>query len=440
MDQQFIDTFRELDRMNENAELVLKQKRGLDFEKLMNDLFDKEGVLIRRSYHTSDGRSEQIDGAIEVYNRVFLVEVKWVASDLAASDLYSFIGKVENKIHGTLGIFISRNSLSNNFLNALNKGRRQSVVVVHGEDIDYIFEKKVSLKEYIEKAFKVLSYNNVTHYPVASFLDRDKKELATPTEPTFQGGPSDFIEKRLFGQELRVIDLSAELEFADRETLDKVFSFAVQKYGTAYADAVKTFDFVRVRNFETFIKSYTPNQGILLTEAAYYYGKLLPGNINLYGRSVFLDIFSSCYKDIDIRTREKFETFIADKFSKILGDYDMENILTKIVKPIWWDLDHDTKYKLAACYLDIYVDATRQPKFDQKKFALDLVDKNQISEQIIHAWLADKLRNAISSYDNVSVEDEVFIAKTYLPAAKLLHIGSGDWVSYIHGQIEGLKD
>ena len=141
------ETLKQLD--SKTATVELKQERGRQFEVLINDIFEHEEILFKRSYYTSDNKSEQIDGAIEIYNRIFLFEVKWVESNLAASDLYAFIGKTENKFHGTLGVFISKKELSKNFLDSLNKGRRQSIIIIHGKDIELIFSNNVSLKDYL---------------------------------------------------------------------------------------------------------------------------------------------------------------------------------------------------------------------------------------------------------------------------------------------------
>lgn len=141
MDQKFIDRYNDMVKLDDliNISSKMKQQRGRDFEDLLNDVFASETILLSKGYHSSDHKSEQIDGAVEHNNRIFLVEMKWVESNLAASALYAFIGKIENKFSGTLGIFISKKVLSDNFINALNKGRRQSVIVIHGEDIDLFF-------------------------------------------------------------------------------------------------------------------------------------------------------------------------------------------------------------------------------------------------------------------------------------------------------------
>jgi hypothetical protein len=87
------------------------RRRGIQFERLFYEVFERENILLERSYFNEDG-SQQIDGAIEINNRIFLTEVKWEETKtLAASKLYSFLGKINSKIEGTLGLFISYNEL-----------------------------------------------------------------------------------------------------------------------------------------------------------------------------------------------------------------------------------------------------------------------------------------------------------------------------------------
>ena len=117
--------FKELDDDAYEKNTDLAQERGRQFEKLVRAVFKAWGWLVRGSYHTGDNRSEQIDGVVMVEGRYALLEAKWEKANLAASELFSFLGKVEGKFTGTIGVFISRNELTSNFLTALRAGRRQ---------------------------------------------------------------------------------------------------------------------------------------------------------------------------------------------------------------------------------------------------------------------------------------------------------------------------
>lgn len=126
------------------------KRRGAQFERLFYEVFDRENILLEKSYFNDDG-SQQIDGAIEVNNRIFLTEVKWEKSEtLAASKLYSFLGKINSKIEGTLGLFISYNDLSDNFINSVRAGVKQNCIILNGEEnIVPIIKGDILLKDYI---------------------------------------------------------------------------------------------------------------------------------------------------------------------------------------------------------------------------------------------------------------------------------------------------
>ena len=168
------EAFQELDSMPAKLAREDAKKRGNQFEDLVLELFAEETILRKKSYHTSDGKSEQIDGALVIGEVRALLEIKWVNSGLAASELYAFLGKVEGKFIGTIGIFISREELSPNFLKSLRSGRRQSVIVIHGEDVDCIFEPDFPINDYLVATIDHLSYDNQFHLPANDFLRKSK--------------------------------------------------------------------------------------------------------------------------------------------------------------------------------------------------------------------------------------------------------------------------
>ncbi|WP_319576013.1 hypothetical protein [uncultured Desulfobacter sp.] len=172
--EKIYDGFLELDGLPKKLGREDAKKRGLQFERLALELFEAEKLVKKKSYHTSDNRSEQIDGALYVDGTRALLEVKWVDSGLAASNLYAFLGKVENKFLGTIGIFLSRVNLSDNFLRSLKAGRRQSVIVIHGKDIDHIFKPNFPVAEYIRSIIDHISFDNNTHFSASDFLDNVK--------------------------------------------------------------------------------------------------------------------------------------------------------------------------------------------------------------------------------------------------------------------------
>lgn len=104
-----------------DADAIWKRKRGFDFERLLNAMLQNEKLEPRTSYKSL---GEQIDGSFFLDGSVFLLEAKWHADPLPASTLYQFKGKVDGKLIGTIGIFISMSGYSEGAVDALSLGKR----------------------------------------------------------------------------------------------------------------------------------------------------------------------------------------------------------------------------------------------------------------------------------------------------------------------------
>ena len=137
----FIDRFNKIKKLKPT-------RRGLLFERLLYEIFDDQNILLERSYKNEDG-SQQIDDAVEINKRIFIIEVKWEKTEtIAASKLYSFLGKINSKIEGTLGIFISYNELGDNFINSIRAGIKQNCILVHGKE-NLLWEGTLPLSHYL---------------------------------------------------------------------------------------------------------------------------------------------------------------------------------------------------------------------------------------------------------------------------------------------------
>lgn len=435
MKQIFRDLFKDLDDIkSKEATKESKQARGRAFESLLLDVFEDEKILQKRNRHTKDGKSEEIDGVIEVYNRIFLIEAKWVSSGLAASVLYSFIGKIENKFHGTLGVFISRNQLKKNFLRALNKGRRQSVIVIHGKDIDLFFEGKVKFKEYIEYAFKELSSENIVHLPVEEYVKiRDNKKsakiLIEKVESADKTGLK-FVKEKLLSKPISRTELIVELAELGDEEKEKAFIFLFQKYSEfwfANLTGEKTFI---IKNIDEFFETHEPKVETLKTLAKEYYTLLIFKAMQLYSRESFVQEFAKYYSGLGDETKKEFESSIAKLWKGNLGSFAVENSLTDILKPIWNELSDNLTKVLYRGYLDIYV-SDRKNNHSQKKFAIQLVDGDKVPKDIVKDWLVEKLRASGRMYFNLSLEKVAFIVSTYRDILKLVEPDEKKWQKYV---------
>lgn len=85
-------------------------RRGKALEPVLNEFFALGGLSVREAFHvvgvSGEGIVEQIDGAVEVDGRLYLVEMKWRAKPVGMPELASFMSKVFFR-GGCGGIFIA---------------------------------------------------------------------------------------------------------------------------------------------------------------------------------------------------------------------------------------------------------------------------------------------------------------------------------------------
>jgi len=439
MRQEFIDQFNTLKNVPNDKQLL--QQRGRDFEELINNIFKEEKVLLRRGFHTTDNKSEQIDGAIEIDKRIFLIEAKWVNSNLAASDLFSFIGKIENKFFGTLGIFISKEELSENFINALNKGRRQAVLVIHGEDIDLLFDpkNKLEIKKYISHSLKLCSYDNILHFPVKKYLNFLKDEDSVENIENINEDSISFIKKNLWKTPISEADLILKIEengnILNNKIFEKIISMYSQVFNTSFKDL--NFDFTIIENFDKFLRQFKADPKTLKITAKDYYQNLIFKDFNIYHRPSFSNTFSKYYNNIPSDERNEIENKLVENFGKAFreSNWNLENYITDIIKPIWEIIANKEDFK--KFYLPIYLRDTLD-KFSQKKFANELAEKDEFSTKFTKNWLTEKIRDIYKDYNkNIEDTDIKFVARTYVPLNKIL--GVDNWIEYINSLFDKVK-
>src|SRR6266404_1764546 len=129
-------SFRKLQQLPETATRAEKQDRGRKFEQLLNQLFKFEGLAPRLRFRPG---GEEVDLSVIFNHHTYLVEAKWHTAELAASTLYQFRGKVDGKLVGTIGIFVSMSGYSKDAVDALMKGKTSNLILFGGEDVSAIF-------------------------------------------------------------------------------------------------------------------------------------------------------------------------------------------------------------------------------------------------------------------------------------------------------------
>ena len=345
------EAFLELNSMPQNLGQEDAKKRGEKFEDLILELFDSEMLLRKKSYHTSDNKSEQIDGALKIGGIRALLEVKWVSSGLAASALYAFLGKVEGKFVGTIGIFISRVELSQNFLKSLRSGRRQCVIVIHGEDVDNIFNPKFPIKEYLISTLDNLSFDNQFHFSAGEFLRKlnRSKNINKNINPLVNKALECKDYTNIINEWVDDIDnKSAAIlvescldVFLRKKEIGGIGSIEQENLNALLFEGIK-----KLSKKEEYVDwLYYDELSINFIESPF---------------SSLIKYFSIRYDKLNEENKKIFTKRLVKQWKNNVGDYESENKLADITDPIWKYLDNKTQDSLLRIFLS-FIDSGRIP-------------------------------------------------------------------------------
>jgi hypothetical protein len=143
--------FREADSLDTAALAAEKRRRGREFEKILLGML-AEAQLEPRIRFRPDG--EEIDGSFFHRGRVLLLEAKWTQGPQPASSIYQFRGKVEGKLIGTIGVFISMSGYSEDAVDALIAGKVLNVILFSDDDMRAIASGQFSFCDALDRKLR----------------------------------------------------------------------------------------------------------------------------------------------------------------------------------------------------------------------------------------------------------------------------------------------
>lgn len=173
---------KEYERLNNIPTLANKKwyiNRGFDFERLISNLLKSEGLEPRTSYKTI---GEQIDGSFIYGNKVYLLEAKWHQAELPASRIYEFKGKVDGKLSGTVGIFISMSGFSSNAVDALLYGKTMNVLLFDKDDFDACIEEENGFTKVLSAKIRRAAEEGTAYFPVRKVVVKEDEETGKGIE------------------------------------------------------------------------------------------------------------------------------------------------------------------------------------------------------------------------------------------------------------------
>ncbi len=148
------------------------QQRGRTFERVLNRMLSKEEMEPRTSMRPS---GEEIDGSFTMGNSFYLLEAKWHASPIPASSLYSFKGKVDGKLIGTIGVFFSMSDDSKDAVDALLNGKELNLILFGHKDLLLVDSGKITLREAMRIKLRYAADYGQPFYPLETYLSETKQ-------------------------------------------------------------------------------------------------------------------------------------------------------------------------------------------------------------------------------------------------------------------------
>lgn len=145
---------RKFDELNNKSESA--QARGLDFEALLNELFDLSDITVIQSFRRSAG-GEQIDGAFELHGSYYLMECKWRSRLTDQSQVDAFSGKVGRSGNDTGGLFVTINGWTDHVLSLTKRNRSKNVFLMNGDDVRAVLEERISLVDLLTDKIRALN-------------------------------------------------------------------------------------------------------------------------------------------------------------------------------------------------------------------------------------------------------------------------------------------
>jgi hypothetical protein len=115
-------------------------RRGRALEGLIFEILRAQRLEPRLRFRP---KGEEIDGSFIHGGRVYLLEAKWTAHPVPASELYAFKGKVDGKLIGTIGVFISIGGYSDDAVDALIAGKTVNLILFDSADLEAALDPEV---------------------------------------------------------------------------------------------------------------------------------------------------------------------------------------------------------------------------------------------------------------------------------------------------------
>ena len=157
------ELFQRAEQLQVSATAGEKRRRGRDFERVIYGMLAEAELAPRTSFRPI---GEEIDGSFFHRSRVMLLEAKWVQDPLPASSIYQFRGKVEGKLVGTIGVFISMSGFSADAVDALVAGKTINTVLFDGDDVRAVAAGQIGISAALDQKLRAAAESGTPFLPL----------------------------------------------------------------------------------------------------------------------------------------------------------------------------------------------------------------------------------------------------------------------------------
>lgn len=170
------------------------QERGRAFEGIIQAVLFRDGLKPRTHFRPE---GEEVDGSFVLHQRTFLLEAKWRKDPRPASDLYAFRGKVDGKLVGTIGVFISMSGYSTDAIDALKYGKEINLILFNEQDFRLVCSGSISFAEAMERKLRYAAEEGQPFLPLApnEATEVSAVDVSSPVEAVISDSPErwDFV-------------------------------------------------------------------------------------------------------------------------------------------------------------------------------------------------------------------------------------------------------
>lgn len=361
----------------EQIKTLEPRSRGIKFEQLFYDIFEEHGILASRST-LNDERTQQIDGAIKIADKMFLVEIKWERPEtLNTGKILKFIGKVNSRIDGTLGLFISYYELDVRTINSARQGIKQNCIIIHGRNnILPIIRGEISLADYVLYIYQEACIRNKISVPISEYRK-------TIREPALQDKWEEVRDALLSKEDTGDFEWKLDKFLNQIENLpEKAIAIYPRLKKQRLGDRINYL-----------LNSIIDEEDFRERLCDALIAKLCKSHWVKYAHEDILGKTKN-FARLNSQKAERIVDNVTPHLSENLGQFEEENKASLVLDFVYSHLSDDYKDKLACAYSSIYCDSFRRDHFPQKQLANKIF--SDIYPQYRWETIRDEVKNVIA--------------------------------------------